>query len=50
MVLKSQQPEGEKSNVLFWVVTLFSKGTNGTGTTKPVLDQSRNEDVRRAGW
>jgi hypothetical protein len=50
MVLKWQQPEGEKSNVSFRIVALFSKGTNGTGTTRPVLDQSRNEDVRRAGW
>src|ERR1700730_3527958 len=41
MVLKSQQPKGEKLNVSFWIVALFSKGTNGTRTTRPVLAGTR---------
>jgi hypothetical protein len=41
MVLKSQQPKGEKLNVSFWIVALFSKGTIGTRTTRPVLAGTR---------
>jgi hypothetical protein len=41
MVLKSQRPKGEKLNVSFWIVALFSKGTNGTRTTRPVLAGTR---------